>query len=248
MYKNKASIILGVMALGMSVVATATPILTQTAQGNYQNNLLNGSRWTDFTSMVNTSNTITETGNFENLATLMSYDAVWVDQEYGNTLSATEVSNLQNFYNSNDAEVLVILDSNWNDNSYLSRADNISFAQNIVDWLADTSVDKMVLIGENNLWNSWNQSILDIVGGGFNSECSGGVGTSTSSHSLTGGVSSVENICGSTVLSGLGNPDMLFSNNMAAIYNRSSTVPEPSVIALFGLGLAGIGFARRRKA
>ena len=34
----------------------------------------------------------------------------------------------------------------------------------------------------------------------------------------------------------------------SAFFGESGAVPEPSIIALFGLGLLGIGFARRRKA
>jgi hypothetical protein len=33
----------------------------------------------------------------------------------------------------------------------------------------------------------------------------------------------------------------------AANWSKVAEVPEPSIIALFGLGLVGIGFARRRQ-
>lgn len=82
-----------------------------------------------------------------------------------------------------------------------------------------SSGHKLVLIGENSSWNAWNASLMSIVGGGFNGSCSYASGTPTSSGSLTAGVGSVENVCGSLVLNGLGNPDMLFSNNLAAVYS-----------------------------
>ncbi|NQV22680.1 MAG: PEP-CTERM sorting domain-containing protein, partial [Rhodospirillales bacterium] len=34
---------------------------------------------------------------------------------------------------------------------------------------------------------------------------------------------------------------------VTAIPNPTPSIPEPGTLALFGLGLAGIGFARRRK-
>jgi len=37
------------------------------------------------------------------------------------------------------------------------------------------------------------------------------------------------------------------SSNIGSFLVRSSAVPEPSIIALFGLGLVGIGFARRKR-
>ncbi len=39
-----------------------------------------------------------------------------------------------------------------------------------------------------------------------------------------------------------------FSSAVATKIGREITVPEPSVLALLGLGLAGLGFMRRRKA
>lgn len=35
--------------------------------------------------------------------------------------------------------------------------------------------------------------------------------------------------------------------NLDAAYVKPSAIPEPSIIALFGLGLVGLGFARRRR-
>ena len=46
---------------------------------------------------------------------------------------------------------------------------------------------------------------------------------------------------GTVSLSDVGS--MLFADN----WSQVSAVPEPSIIALFGLGLVGIGFARRRR-
>lgn len=52
------------------------------------------------------------------------------------------------------------------------------------------------------------------------------------------------------------NPDYTFGpgsliawgDDLQAILDTKGTVPEPSIIALFALGLFGVGFARRRKA
>lgn len=39
-------------------------------------------------------------------------------------------------YSVGGGQALVILDSNWNDNNYLSSEDNRQFASNVIDWLA----------------------------------------------------------------------------------------------------------------
>lgn len=84
-----------------------------------------------------------------------------------------------------------------------------------------SSGHRAVFIGENDSWPSWNGSIMNVVGGGFNGACNWDVGSPSSGNSIVSGVASVQNICGSTLAS-TGNPDMLFSNGFAAIYRIGS--------------------------
>lgn len=248
--KFLSNLLTPLLLLVISSIASASPIYTQTPQGGYSSYVLGGSQWSTFTGLVTSQNTINQYADFENSITLSSYGVVWVDQELSSSLSATEITNLQNYYNSNNTEALVILDSNWNDNSYINNENNMQFAANIASWLADTSTNKIVLIGENNSWTSWNQSIMNVVGGGYDSACNWDIGSPVSSHILTSGVNTVQNICGSTISlnQSLGNPDILFSNNFAAIYrSRSADVSEPSALLLLSFGLVGLVFSARKR-
>ncbi len=46
---------------------------------------------------------------------------------------------------------------------------------------------------------------------------------------------------------GGGNPPPVLANNRAGLDFARLTIPEPGTLALFGLGLAGLAVARRRK-
>jgi len=76
---------------------------------------------------------------------------------------------------------------------------------------------RAVLVAENNSWPAWNQGVMDVVGGSLTPDCNWGVGTPSVANSLTAGVGTVQNICGS-VLQATGGAQMLFSNGMAALY------------------------------
>jgi hypothetical protein len=171
--------LLFLLLTGDAASTEAARILGQTPQGGFPSHTLGGTDWTTFTSMMTAFHSVFQIPNFTSLPLMLNYDAVWVDQELGNTLSGAEVSNLQ-------------------------------------DYIA--SGHRAVLIGENLAWSAWNASLLSVVGGSHTDDCSFAFGTPTSSHSLTAGVTMVQNACGS-ILGPAGFPDVLFSNNFAALYS-----------------------------
>lgn len=240
-----------VFTILVAQLGQAALIYTQTPQGGYSDNVLGGSQWSTFTGMVTAQHTYTEGADFSSIVNLQAHDAVWVDQENGNTLGGGEIASL---------------------NRYTAGG------------------GRLVLIGENSGWNSWNTSLMSIVGGSFVGTCSSAAGAPLVSNSLTAGITTVENVCGSTI-GAAGSPTILFDNNFAALFSVGSgevlvildsnwndnryiglsdnavfaqnvvtwlgegsggveptPTPTPATLALFGLGLAGLGWSRRKKA
>lgn len=115
-----------------------------------------------------------------------------------------------------DLSLLLNFDAVWVDqelNNSLSSSE-ISSLQSYI-----SSGHKAVLIGENSSWSSWNQSIIDVVGGSHQDTVSTAVGSPISDNPLTDGVNRVQNVYGSIILDSTGDPDILFSNNFAAVYS-----------------------------
>lgn len=84
-----------------------------------------------------------------------------------------------------------------------------------------SSGHKIVLIGENSSWAAWNASIMSVVGGAHVNDCQWASGTPLVGGALTTGITSVYNVCGSTISAG-GGETVLFSNAMAALYSIGS--------------------------
>lgn len=178
---------------------------------------LNRASWTNITALVETQHTIEEHADFSDYGVVSSYDVIWVDQNINTPLSATEINNLQTYFTTQATEALFIMDMDWVGDTYFGFYDHPVFAQNIVDWLADDTTKKMVFIGENDAWQSWNESILSVVGGGVE-ENYNGFGTAISSHPLAAGVDDIFERYGATLNETLGDPDILFDSNFAAVY------------------------------
>lgn len=79
---------------------------------------------------------------------------------------------------------------------------------------------RMVMIGENNSWDAWNQQILGIGGGGYMGGCFWPVSTPALVSPLTAGVSSVEMACGSYATGGTS----LFSQNFATLWGAGNVL------------------------
>lgn len=114
-----------------------------------------------------------------------------------------------------DLNQLQAYDAVWVDQELYNVLDGGEIAS-LTSYIA--SGHKAVLIGENYLWNPWNDSLMGVTGGGASGDCSWDFGTPNVAHMLTAGVGSAQNACGSLISSSVGAPTVLFSNNMAALY------------------------------
>ncbi len=101
---------------------------------------------------------------------------------------------------------------------------------------------------------SWN-TFLNDFGLGFGSFYNGVGGNIAinSTHDIFNSVSNLYQNNGNNALDiDISNTDSQLlvshgSHGLYAVYDGTSAVPEPSILALFGAGILGLGFARRRK-
>ena len=169
------------------------------------------------------------------------------------------------------AILIVTRDNNFGANFSLSSAEKA----NLTSFLATGG--RVVILGEGNFWNLWNDSVLAFVSGGTASSGTVFSGTATANvaNSLTAGVSSILVQGGGTTSGGTA----LFNQNFATLWSENlltvldvnvftqngapvfrdnvanwlgeslvtPAVPEPSTWAMMVLGFAGIGTMAYRR-
>lgn len=99
--------------LACCTIATAGTVLAQTPQGGYTSNVLDGVAWGDFSARMHAKHAVSRAPDFSNLAELLAYDAVWVDQELGDALAPAEVSALQSYIAAGHKAVLIGENDSW---------------------------------------------------------------------------------------------------------------------------------------
>ncbi|SEL93466.1 VPLPA-CTERM protein sorting domain-containing protein [Syntrophus gentianae] len=183
------------------------------------------------------------------------------------TATGNQVTVVSNFSNLSQ---MMTYDALWLDQRWTSGSLAATEVSNIASFIATGR--KVVMIGENSSWTSWNNQILGIVGGTFAGESSA-TAYPIVFNSLTNGISSIDlptaglanggtalfdqnfaTLWGSNVLTLLdvnvldnsyGNAQ--FETNVANwVADSGPVVPIPAAVWLLGSGLIGL-FGLRRK-
>ncbi len=141
------------------------------------------------------------------------------------TASGNGVDVVSNF---TDLSLMLTYDALLLDQRWTSGSLQAGEAANIATFIATGK--RVLMMGENNSWTSWNNGILSIVGGSYGSEYEGDT-SSTLAHPLTAGVNTVYLPTAGRAVGGTA----LFDQNFATLWGAGNvlTVLDVNVLSNF---------------
>lgn len=227
--------------LSVPLSASAAAILTNTANSTGYG--LSSSSSSNMRLAIEGSHTLASTALFNNAAQLSSYDALWVNDQFG-AMDSTQTSTITNFISAGHKAVFITDNGSWAGwNNSLEAMLGASITDTCAGANGSALVANGLTAGVPTLFGSSCNSIINPTANAqilFSNKMAAVYQVGLGEALL---ISSVD-IVGNSLYS----QNAQFAQNIVAWLDIPVTrnVPEPGTLALMGLGVLGLAYSRKK--